>query len=179
MQLQYSIAPIMQSTHHALFPDNPIGRTPPEHEPLISPSGLRIANPSMMALCNLLHHPCIGPKVIRGSSIKRSNKDLGGVLALAYLTQEKDRDALKSWPVSWAHVLASKYSNRSKALLAGIGGGLRQLLRSPEDMEQALETCQSGLLVRRRVTIPILQATGKRFLTAVIGPLEKMAEGRA
>jgi len=98
--------------------------------------------------------------------------------ALAYLTQEKDKDALESWPVSWGQVLASTYSNRSKALMEGIGGGLRKLLHSSEDIEQALETYQMGLLVMRRVTISTLQATGKRLLTAVVAPLEKMAAGR-
>ena len=145
-----------------------------EHEPINGPLSLRIANPSMMALCNLLHYPSIRQETIGGSTIKRSNKDLGRVLALAYLTQEKDKDELESWPASWAHVLTEKYPDRADTLMKGVGGGLRELLRSTEDMEQAVESCQTGLLAKRRITVPILQATGKRFLTTVIEPLERM-----
>lgn len=146
-----------------------------EHEPISGPFSLRIASPSMMALCNLLHHPTIRQETIGDSGIKRSNKDLGRVLALAYLTQEKDKDALESWAASWAHVLTEKYPQRANALMKGAGSGLRELLRSAADMEQALESCQTGLLAKRRITVPILQATGKRILIAVIEPLEKMA----
>lgn len=149
-----------------------------EHEPINGPAKLRIANPSMMALCNLLHHPSIRLETIGDTAIKRSNKDLGRVLALAYLTQEKDKDELESWPTSWAHVLTEKYPDRAATLMKGVGGGLRELLRSTEDMEQAVESCQTGLLARRRVTVPILQATGRRILMSVIEPLERMAAER-
>lgn len=88
-----------------------------EQEPISGPLGLRVANPSMMALCNLLHHPNIGPETVAGSAIKRSNKDLGRVLALAYLTQEKDKDALETWAAIWAHVLTDKYPERAAALM--------------------------------------------------------------
>lgn len=146
-----------------------------EHEPISGPANLRIANPSMMALCNLLHHPRISQETIGGSAIKRSNKDLGRVLALAYLTQEKDKDALETWASSWAQVLTDKYPLRADALMKRVGGGLRALLQSPEDMDQAVESCQTGLLAKRRVTVPLLQTTGKRILMTVIEPLERMA----
>src|SRR5665647_1066819 len=48
-----------------------------EHEPISGPLSLRIANPSMMALCNLLHHPSISQETIADSAMKRSTKDLG------------------------------------------------------------------------------------------------------
>lgn len=146
-----------------------------EYEPISGPANLRIANPSMMALCNLLHHPSIRQETTADSPIKRSNKDLGRVLALAYLTQEKDKDALETWATSWAHVLTEKYPGRADALMKGAGSGLRELLQSAEDMEQAVESCQTGLLAKRRVTVPILQATGRRILISVIEPLERIA----
>lgn len=146
-----------------------------EHEPISGPLSLRIANPSMMALCNLLHHPSISQETIAGSAMKRSTKDLGRVLALAYLTQEKNKDELETWAPSWAHVLSDKYPERADALMKGVGSGLRQLLQSAEDMEQAVESCQAGLLAKRRVTVPILQAAGRRVLMTVIEPLERMA----
>ena len=117
----------------------------------------------------------IRQETIGESAIKRSNKDLGRVLALAYLTQEKDKDELESWPASWAHVLTEKYPDRAATLMKGVGSGLRELLRSAEDMEQAIESCQTGLLAKRRITVPILQATGRRILMTVIEPLERLA----
>ena len=62
-----------------------------EWNPIETPHGIRIARPEMMALANLLHHPKIGPELIKGTEEKRSNKDLGRVLALAWLTAERDR----------------------------------------------------------------------------------------
>lgn len=146
-----------------------------EHEPIKGPANLRIANPSMMALCNLLHHPSIGHETITGSTVKRSNKDLGRVLALAYLTQERDKDELETWAAIWQHALRTKYPQRASTLMQTVGSGLRELLQSPEDMEQAVETCQIGLLAKRRVNVPILQATGLRILRAVIDPVERVA----
>jgi hypothetical protein len=101
---------------------------------------------------------------------------LGRVLALAYLTQEKDKDALETWASSWAQVLTDKYPLRADALMKSVGGGLRALLQSPEDLEQAVESCQTGLLAKRRVTVALLQTTGKRVLKTVIEPLERMVE---
>lgn len=131
-----------------------------------------------MALCNLLHHPSIRQETIAGSAIKRANKDLGRVLALAYLTYEQDKDALESWATSWAHVLTEKYPDRADALMQSVGNGLRALLQSAEDLEQAVESCQTGLLAKRRITVPILQATGRRILKTVIEPLERMAASK-
>ena len=147
-----------------------------EHEPISGPANLRIANPSMMALCNLLHHSSIGPETIGGSAIKRANKDLGRVLALAYLTHEKDKDALETWAASWAQVLTDKYPQSADTLMKSVGSGLRELLQSPENLEQAVESCQTGLLAKRRVTVALLQTTGKRVLKTVIEPLERMVE---
>jgi hypothetical protein len=69
----------------------------------MSEFGIRIALPEMMALANLLHHPTIGPAVMgqpfSGRKIKRSNKDLGRVAALAFLVDRLDENALETQAV--------------------------------------------------------------------------------
>jgi len=62
-----------------------------EWKPQPTKVGIRIARPEMMALANMLHHPAITDTRIVGTTWKRSNKDLGRVLALAHLTIERDR----------------------------------------------------------------------------------------
>lgn len=56
--------------------------------------GIRYARPEMMALANLLEHPEIKPDRMSGlfadRAIKRSNKDLGRVLAIATLADLDD-----------------------------------------------------------------------------------------
>ena len=78
-----------------------------EYQPIATPFGIAIARPEMMALANLLHHPFIGPERMSGligdRKIKRSNKDLGRVLALAYLSEERQEDSLLTWPDVWAN----------------------------------------------------------------------------
>ncbi len=53
----------------------------------------------MMALANMLEHPKIKSDtmsgLLQGRTIKRSNKDLGRVLAIAYLSTGKDVDSLE------------------------------------------------------------------------------------
>lgn len=67
-------------------------------EPSSTEFGLRVARPEMMALANLLHHPTIGAETMGGRigsrDIKRSNKDLGRALALAWLGEARDEDVL-------------------------------------------------------------------------------------
>lgn len=62
-------------------------------EPLKTAFRLYYARPEMMALANLLEHPVISAQTMSslfaGRSIKRSNKDLGRVLALARLSPLK------------------------------------------------------------------------------------------
>ncbi len=69
-----------------------------EYQPIPTPFGIFVARPETMALANLLHHPTIGETSMSGligqRRIKRSNKDLGRVLALAYLAELKQEDAM-------------------------------------------------------------------------------------
>jgi len=97
-----------------------------EYEPLPTPFGIAIARPEMMALANLLHHPTIGPEtmsgLIDGRKIKRSNKDLGRVLALAQLSEAKQEDSTLDWSRLWGDALKSKFPStwREHARHAGL-----------------------------------------------------------
>ncbi len=140
--------------------------------------GLRIAHPAMMALANLLHHPEIGQAVMsqpfNRRPIKRANKDLGRVLSMAYLSTEKDRDALDAWVPMWVQAFERVLPRERDHLQPTVGRGLRALLGSEADMEEAWFTCQHGLLNSRRVTIDQLKATGERVLAEVVEVFEEL-----
>lgn len=148
-----------------------------EWKPNDTPFGIRIASPEMMALANLLHHPAIRAQSMSGGGfgsnpVKRSNKDLGRVLALAYLTRPGE---LEVWSERWMDALMAKFPGRAKALALVAGSGLRQLLRSEEDLDQAVLTCNLGLLSSMDVSRDMLVGIGRRVLADVIEPLEDAA----
>ncbi len=152
------------------------------YEPIETEFGIVIARPEMMALSNLLHHPRIGPETMSGSiggrNIKRSNKDLGRVLALAYLSEARDENSLSEWPGLWVKALKNRFPTTWPALAVRAGAGLRELLR-PEnepDLEEARHTCEFGLLASRSPTLEILEVTGKRLLQDAIEPLVAMVK---
>lgn len=153
-----------------------------EFQPITTPFGIAIARPETMALANLLHHPAIGPQtmsaLIAGRSIKRSNKDLGRVLALAYLAEATKEDSLQSWTAIWAAALEERFPTIWRKLVPRIGAGLRQLLRSENeaDLEEAHHTCANGLLVSQSPSLKLLEVTGKRLIQDAIEPLEQMGQ---
>ena len=153
-----------------------------EFQRIATPFGIAIARPETMALANLLHHPVIGQEtmsgLIAGRRIKRSDKDLGRVLALARLAEAKEEDSLQKWPEVWAAALQSRFPRSWRKLVPPVGMGLRQLLR-PEnevDLEEAHHTCANGLLVSQSPTLKLLEVTGERLIQDAIEPLEKLAQ---
>jgi hypothetical protein len=140
---------------------NPI---PTEHE-------IAIASPQMMALANLLHHPNIGEGKIGTTNVKRSNKDLGRILALAYLMTASNKD-LRVWPVQWLRALEAKFPNEVRELALRSGDGLKVLLNQEYDFEQAVKTCNDGLLANHKVNSQQLKVTAMRFIDDVIDRLE-------
>lgn len=151
------------------------------YEPILTELGIYIARPELMALANLLEHPVIGTAVMSGgfaglTGIKRSNKDLGRVLALARLAAARNEDALLAWPAIWLAALKNRFPAEWCELAKQVGQGLRALLASPPDLDQALHTCVNGLLASNPPTLDILRITGQRLLTDVIEPIEKESE---
>lgn len=149
--------------------------------PLATEFGFSIARPSMMALANLLEHPAIGDAVMsRGfagrQEMKRANKDLGRVIAIARLEMERDEDALLRWPQVWLEALQRRFAADWHALAMRAGDGLRELLQRPADLEQAHFTCAMGLLADMPPTLEAFSIAGKRLLADAIDGLRRAAE---
>lgn len=151
-----------------------------EWKPLETAHGVRIARPEMMALANLLHHPQIADNLIADTDYKRSNKDLGRVLALAYLTVQSDRgdgtEEFDAWANRMWRALQDKFGDQAPQLAAQAGAGLRALLASPADLDQALHIANLGLLASMDVSMEAFQATGARFVVEVIEELEALSQ---
>ncbi|MDZ4288807.1 MAG: hypothetical protein U0984_12655 [Prosthecobacter sp.] len=150
------------------------------HDPLPAGAmGLRYARPEMMALANLLEHPKIGLERMRGlfagRAIKRSNKDLGRVLAIATLAALDD---YSPWTIIWQEALQTCFPNEWRQLALRVGAGLHALLHSETDLEEAQHTCNNGLLASQPASINSLRATGERLLGDAIEVLETVARAR-
>ncbi len=141
-----------------------------------SEAGLEYATPCMMALANLLSHLTLGDArmttLIGGREILRSAKDLGRVLALAYLSGPAETDA---WGARWRFALDTCFPDRWRALALRAGDGLRELLADASAFEEAWFTCSTGLLVRQGLTQDQLRATADRLLVDCIEPLADSA----
>ena len=147
-------------------------------DPLDLPAlSIRYARPEMMAFANLLEHPEIKPEpmsgAIVGRAIKRSNKDLGRVLSIARLIPD---GALDTWPKRWLRALQQEFPVQWRDLGGGTGRGLRALLASPNDFEEAHHTCVTGLLAHLpSLTLENLRLTAERVLVDAVEPLEALA----
>jgi hypothetical protein len=139
--------------------------------------GIRYARPEMMALANLLEHPTIRPdrmgSLISSRAIKRSNKDLGRVLAIAALS---DLDDYRPWANEWLVALKRFFPHEWPDLARRAGLGLRHLLSSESDLEEAHYTCVNGLLSSQPPRLAALRAAGERILGDAVEALEAMIE---
>jgi hypothetical protein len=128
---------------------------------------------------NLLHHPKISDtkmsEPVFGRSIKRANKDLGRVVALAYMSIERDADALLDWPEKWRRALLEKFPSEATELMMRAGDGLRALRNSEPDLDEALHTVQVGLLAAKKIELQAFRLTTERIMGDVIEQIEKLA----
>lgn len=136
--------------------------------------GIRYARPEMMALANLLEHPRIRPEtmtsLIAGRSIKRSNKDLGRVLAIIMLADLSD---YRAWGRSWRQAIEHCFPDELEQLARSAGYGLQALLSSSNDLDEALYTCNNGLLASQPATQAMLRAAGARLMDEAIHELKQ------
>lgn len=143
---------------------------------LESDAGLRYADPAMMALANLLSHRLVGTtyisQPIEGRKLLRSAKDLGRVLAIAWLA---GRDATEDWVDAWATALADRFPNEWRVLATRAGDGLRELLDDENALDQAHHTTSVGLLSGLGVTKAQLAIVGRRLVVDVVDPLRERA----
>ena len=147
------------------------------YEPYPTKLGIFVARPEMMALANMLEHPKIRPEtmsgLIAGLRIKRSNKDLGRVLAISRLSEKKEEDAMLGWPDIWRRALRERFPDDWHELARRTGSGLRKILASEPDLDEAYHTCEFGLLASAPPTLEELRITGRRLLKDAVEPLEK------
>src|SRR5688572_17838216 len=143
-----------------------------EHGVRRSDEGLRYASPETMALSNLLSHaPLREDRIESGefTGIRRCSKDLGRVIALAYLS---GREATEAWPGRWIEALKKSFPRTWGEHARRAGVGLREILDDEDLLAEALKTTEAGLLGGMGVGAAALRAVGERLLVDAIGPLE-------
>jgi hypothetical protein len=138
--------------------------------------GLEYAQPSMLALANLMSHPQVGTIRIESGDmwgVLRSAKDLGRVIALARL---EGREGAEAWREHWLSAIQECFPTSWKALLNNVGSGLEELLADDNAMDDARKTTDIGLLNGMDVSAEMLRATGDRLIQDVIMPLRKESQ---
>jgi hypothetical protein len=126
----------------------------------------------MLALSNLLRNPEIRPDtmdaLVEGRTIKRSNKDLGRVVAIARLS---DPDAPRDWRGSWSEALQALHADSWRHLAGRVGSGLQAVLASEPDLDEACLTCNVGLLASAPITPRQFRVVAERVLVDAAEPL--------
>jgi hypothetical protein len=107
---------------------------------------------------------------VEGRTIMRAAKDLGRVLALAWLS---DAETLRTWADSWRTALAQRFPKENLELARRAGDGVRALLADPDALDQARHSVVTGLLSGHDLTTENLRVVGDQLLAFVIDPLRQ------
>ncbi len=138
------------------------------------------AQPQMMVLANLLEHPEIKPDIMSSKfgnrEIKRSNKDLGRVLAIGYLAQSDGLNDFRSWGHEWFEALKYCFPDEWMNIAHDVRKGLIKLIASDQDMNEAYHTCVYGLLSSYGVEEEELKEVGERILGEAVKELERLVD---
>ena len=94
------------------------------------------------------------------------------VLALAVLSGRRE---VASWGSEWVGACRRCISAHWQELAATAGSGLRELLASPDDLEEAHHTCLNGLLATHHVSLSALREAGEQLLATAVAGLESAA----
>ena len=113
--------------------------------------------------------------LIANREIKRSNKDLGRVLAIARLSIARDEDSLLNWPAIWHEAMQARFPHDWKTIARRTGDGLREMLNRPNDLDEARHTCEFGLLASAAPTNEQLRLVGLRLLQDAVEPYKMIA----
>ncbi|WP_442975046.1 efflux RND transporter permease subunit, partial [Salmonella enterica] len=79
----------------------------------------------------------------------------------------EDLDALRGQ----ADALRARFPGRARQLAESAGTGLRELMASDGDLDEALSICNRGLLASMEVSRDAFAATGRRVIQQVVEPL--------
>jgi hypothetical protein len=145
-----------------------------------SAAGLNYADPSMMALANLLAHPRVGTDRVtlpltgtRGGL--RSAKDLGRALAIASLTPLSE---METWPEPWLRGLKEWFPGTWYTLTPEVEKGLADLLSRPDAMSEAVRfASETGLLSGGGASVERLRAIADQLREFAIKPFMLAARG--
>jgi hypothetical protein len=118
-------------------------------------------------------------KQVKNRDIKRSNKDLGRVLAIGYLAQKNGLKDFRSWSKDWELSLKECFPDEWESLVRDVGKGLEALLASDDDMNEAHHTCVYGLLSSYGVNEEDLREVGERILGDAVERLEEVVDNLA
>lgn len=78
-------------------------------------------------------------------------------------------------PRMW-RALNAKFPGQAHALAKRAGNGMRMLLDSPPDLDQALAICNLGLLASLDIDHRAFAAMGRRVIAEVVEPLEQFGQ---
>ena len=114
---------------------------------------------------------------IGGREIKRSNKDLGGVLARMARERRAEGHTLVTWGDLWVEALQARFPDRWREFALQAGRGLRELLSQEReaDFEEAYHTCGPRSAASQPPTPAALRIAGERIIVEAIEPLEAAA----
>lgn len=137
------------------------GATDAPADALLRTAGTLIAPPEMMAPANMLHHPAITHTTRRGCNVHTIEQDRRG-----------RTEVLGEWPASMWAALQEKFGPDAQELALRAGTGIRQLMQSGSDMNQAVYIANQGSLASMDLGVEQLSATARRLEAEVIEELE-------